>query len=140
MNTVKKLAILQNFPGFLWWKDFRRETLPVRIRVGNTWRVKPGLFMSVEEEKRYYHEGSHPQDFIYVGLESIASKRMILRGGVFSEGNITHPDRRHWTGGVSFLINSNINLSYAFESFDINDERIRRSIISVLIPFVMNER
>ncbi len=49
--------VLQNFPGFVWWKDYRRDILPVKLRIGNTWRASKSLYLSFDGEKRFLQGG-----------------------------------------------------------------------------------
>lgn len=124
---------LQNVPGFLWWNHHRRDQLPVRVRIGNTWRIKPGMLFSVDTEKRYYKEGSIEKNYVYVGSESVLSDQMTFRIGVFSE-DIGKPNKRHWTGGLTWKLSSNVDISYALDQYENLDEKVKQSILSIRIP------
>lgn len=127
--------VVQNAPGFVWWKDYRRTLLPIRFRVGNTWRVQPGVLLSVDGERRFYNEGGDPEDFIYIGNETHFLGRVAFRAGVFSD-NIGRPRSRRWTGGITFKDPAGAELSYAIEFFTIGDEKVNRSFVSLNWPFV----
>lgn len=126
---------LQNFPGFLWWESHRREMLPVRIRAGNSWKIQKRILLSAEGETRFYREGSRKENFLYFGQETIINKNANLRFGVFSD-KIGKPERRHWTAGTTIKLNSGVDLTYAYEQFEINEQKVARSYVSVRIPMV----
>ncbi len=129
---------LQNIPSFMWWNHHRHDQLPVRMRVGNTWRVRPGMLMSVDTEKRFYREGSIEKNFVYVGNETAYSESVVFRAGVFSD-EIDKPDKRHWTGGVTVKLGSGAQISYAIERFIELNESIKQSILSVQVPFASED-
>lgn len=127
--------LIQNGPGFLWGSEFRREQLPLRIRVGNTYRLSKGILFSIDGERRFYREGGEEEDYVYVGNESFLNERMVLRFGAFGT-SLSDSSDRHLTAGLSFSAESGTMLTYAIESFRIGDETVKRSILSVQLPFV----
>jgi hypothetical protein len=131
-------AVLQNAPGFLWWGHYRRDMLPLRVRVGNTWRLSPGVLFSAESETRYYEEGSHKEHFLYLGSETAPSKTLVFRAGVFSN-SMGQPDTRHWTGGITLNFQNDVTLSYALESFLFENERVKKSILSIRVPMTAGD-
>lgn len=122
-----------NAPGFLWGQRFRHETLPVRIRVGNTWRIQNGVLLSIDGERRYYDEGSNKQDFTYVGSENYVSNNLALRVGMYGQ-KIGRPENRHYTAGLTYTTKTKSYVSYAFEQYKLNQETVKRSVISFLVP------
>jgi hypothetical protein len=126
--------VLQNFPGFLWWKHHERTQLPMRLRIGNTWRLRKGMLSSVEWEQRYYNEGSNKQDFVHIGAETQISDVIFLRAGVFAD-DIQKPEDRHWTTGLTIKTDMGAEVTYAFERFELLSEKVSRSFISVVFPF-----
>ncbi len=125
---------LQNFPGFLWWKDYQKDTLPMKIRAGETWKIQPNVFLSVDGERRFYHEGSHAENFLFAGIETFTSEQLVFRFGSFGT-NLEDPDKRHVTAGATFTFSSQAKISYAYESFKINGENVKQSFVSILSPF-----
>jgi hypothetical protein len=128
-------ATIQNAPAFLWWKDHRREQLPLRFRVGNAWRIQPGTVLSLEAESRYYHEGSRKENFFYAGIEMAANDAVVLRVGAFAD-KPDDPETRHYTGGVTVQTSTEVRLTYALEQFRLDKETVRQSFVSVGIPFI----
>jgi hypothetical protein len=127
--------VVQNAPAFLWGSDFKRDQLPLKIRVGNTYRIAKGVLLSIDGERRFYHEGGNSEDFIYVGNESFVGKRLVVRAGAFGT-SLNSARERTVTAGATITARNNTQLSYAWESFTLGDERIKRSIISITAPFV----
>jgi hypothetical protein len=130
--------VLQNFPGFLWGRDYRRDQLPVRVRIGNTWRMVPGFLVSVDAEKRFYREGSLKENQFNVGSEWFLSRRLVVRAGVFGK-TLNTADDRHVTAGLTIIAKSGTQISYAFERYELNNEAVKRSFISVQLPFEASE-
>lgn len=124
----------QNLPGFVWWKHFSRDTLPVKLRAGGTWRIRPGVLFSAEGERRYYREGSHPVDFAYLGIESWASEYTVFRAGVFGD-DLDDSETRHWTAGTTLKMRNGYNLSVAMERFELFQKKVVRWLLSVQLPF-----
>lgn len=131
--------VVQNAPAFLWGKDYRREMLPIRVRLGNSWRIREGLLFSFEGERRFYREGGDPENYVYAGGEYYVSKNIVLRGGAFGQ-HIDNSDDRHWTAGTTLVGATGARFSYALESYKIDQEKVRRSVLSVQIPFSANEK
>lgn len=130
--TMWGLSIL-NGPGFLWGKRFHREMLPVRVRIGNTWRMHKGLLLSVDGERRYYNEGGNNKDYVYVGTESYVSESVAVRFGAFGE-KIDQSKKRHLTAGASFNTKTKSTVTYAYEVFYIGVEKVKRSVLSFHFP------
>lgn len=126
---------IQNLAAYLWWKDYRRTMLPLKLRVGNTWKASPGILFSVDAERRYYREGGNQENYIYIGNESNLSDQLTLRAGVFSN-HIEHPDERHLTGGLTWKMNSQVEISYAIETYKVLDQRVKQSYLSFSLPFI----
>jgi hypothetical protein len=135
--TMWGIAV-QNAPGFLWWKNHKRDQLPLKVRVGNTWRVKSGALLSLEWEQRYYKEGSNKEDYLHFGGEVKVSDMIFLRSGVFAN-DIGKPEDRHWTGGLTIKTGGGAEISYAIENFELNQEKVNRSFLSVTFPFDTTE-
>lgn len=123
--------VVQN--GIVWWKSHQHDSLPVKIRVGNTWKMSPGFLLTVEDEKRFYQSGQQ-ENVISVGNESYLSQQIILRVGVFSS-HMDQAEQRHWTGGVTVLAENGVHVSFGFELFDLPPGREMRSLVSVVAPF-----
>jgi hypothetical protein len=126
--------MLQNAPGFLWWKNLKSETLPVRFRIANTIRLAAGHLFSMEAEKRYYNEGGDSEEYLYFGQESGFGKHLILRVGLFSN-DINKSEAHHWTGGLTIITGANAEVTYAFEHFKMDDETVVKSYLSFNLPF-----
>lgn len=126
--------LVQNLPGTLWGSRYRHQNLPIRARIGNTWRIAPGLLFSADVEKRFYNEGSDTEDFVYLGSEWFASKTVVLRGGLFGT-SVNDPKKRHATAGVTVIAANGTELSYAFDRFEETGESVKRSLVSVQFPF-----
>ena len=128
--------VLQNAPGFLWSSKFKRELLPVSVRVGNSWNAGHGFRLAVDTERRFYNEGADDEDFLYIGSE-LVSGSLVLRAGVHGT-DVGKPEERRTTAGLSYAAQSGATLTYAFETFEENDERVRRSLVSIQAPFQPN--
>ncbi len=126
--------LVQNAPAYLWGKKYKRELLPVRVRVGNTYRVVPGFLLSIDWERRFYSEGSHPETVLYLGSEMLVGSYMALRAGVFGT-EIGKPDKRHTTAGISYIAKSGAQISYALDAYEQDHVAVHRSIVSVSLPF-----
>lgn len=126
---------IQNAPGFLWGSEFRRTQLPLKIRVGNTYRLSKGVLLSVDGERRFYREGGDSEDYLYVGNETFVGERLVLRAGAFGT-SLSRSEERTVTFGASILARNSTAIAYAFESFEIDNEKVKRSFISVSMPFV----
>ncbi len=127
-------VVLQNMPAFLWGDTYRRQMLPPIIRVGNTLRAYPGILLSIDWERRFYHEGGDPINQLYVGGEIFAGDKIVLRVGAFGQ-NLDESDQRHFTAGIGFRPHPGLELSYAYETYDLLEERVRRSFVSFKYPF-----
>jgi hypothetical protein len=126
--------VVQNAPGFLWWKHHDRTQLPLRVRVGNTWKLQKGLLSSLEWEERFYNEGSDSKDYLHYGLESQFSDEIFIRAGVFAD-DIQKPEDRHWTGGFTIKTEMGAEVSYTLERFELLGEKVSSSFLSVTFPF-----
>ncbi len=126
--------VFQNAPGFLWWKHHERTQLPLKIRVGNTWKIRSGMLASSEYEQRYYNEGSDKEDFLHFGLENQLSDALFLRAGMFAN-DIQESEDRHWTLGFTIITGGGAEVSYALERFELLNEKVSKSFISVTFPF-----
>jgi len=126
--------VLNNFPGFLWWQHHSQEILPVTIQIGETWRIYPGFLFSISGETRYYDEGSDRKDYLKIGQEIPLGKTLILRFGTFGT-NLNNPEERHLTGGLTFQGSSGAEISYAFDAFQFENEKIKKSYLSLRLPF-----
>lgn len=126
--------VIQNMPGLLWGDHYRQQNLPLRVRVGNTYRILPGFLLSFDAEKRFYREGSDKENFFYAGNELYASKTLMLRAGIFGT-SLNDPDKRHVTAGLTIIAPTGLELTYAYEHFVQDSEAINRSLISVQLPF-----
>jgi hypothetical protein len=127
-------AVIQNAPGLLWGDEFRHQQLPVRLRVGNTTQIGKGQFLSVDGERRFYKEGGDSEDWVYVGEESALGDRFAIRAGAFGT-SLNRPETRTFTLGASYIAQSDTRLSYAFEAFELDNQKVKRSVISVTVPF-----
>lgn len=130
--TMWGISVL-NGPGFLWGKNYNRELLPVRVRVGQTWKIHQGFLLSVDGERRYYNEGGNDVDLAYVGAESFVSENFALRFGVYGE-KIDQSKKRHVTTGATIKTKTKSTLSYAYEVFYLENEKVKRSVLSFQFP------
>lgn len=126
--------VVQNAPGFLWWNHHKRDQLPLKVRVGNTWRFKPGWLLSADGEMRYYDEGSQKEDYASFGAEITLTDTITLRSGVFAN-DINDSDDRHLTVGLGFKADSGTIIAIAAERFRIGDEKVTRTLLSINSPF-----
>ncbi len=125
---------LKNAPGFLWWKNHKRDILPVTIQAGNTWRMKPGYLFSLSGETRFYDEGKEKKNYLNIGQEIPLGKNLSIRAGAFGE-NVSKSDKRHVTGGLTFRTSSGVEISYALDAYEIVNEKVKKSYLSFLFPF-----
>ncbi|MFN0118675.1 MAG: hypothetical protein ACKVQC_10360 [Elusimicrobiota bacterium] len=123
----------QNAPAFLWWKGYKRDQLPTKLRAGTTLRLGHGILISIDQEQVLYKEGSLKKDYTYIGSESYVGSRGVVRFGVYGE-KIDKPEKRHYTTGFTFKLPQKMNISYALDTFKLNGEKIKVSVISVLFP------
>jgi|GEM_PF-5374895 len=137
-GPVRWGLVLQNAPGFLWWKDYRRQVLPLRVRIGNSWQVYKGTYLTIEAEQRYYREGSNKRNFTHIGYETKSWKKISYRVGTFGE-HIDKSDERHYTAGITFETTNHVLLTYAAERFRLNDVKVTESYLSVLVPFSVED-
>lgn len=130
--------LVQN-AGFIWWKDHSKTTLPLKIRVGNTWRIQSGVLTTIEYETSFYNEGSNKEDFMHLGAEVPMGEYISFRAGVFGD-QIDDPRDRHYTAGFTLKTQAGAEVSYALEQFEISDEKVNKSYISVAFPFESTEK
>jgi hypothetical protein len=130
--------VLQNFPGFLWWKHHEKTQLPMRVRMGNTWKIRKGILSTVEWDQRYYNEGTDKEDFLHIGAETQISDAIFLRAGVFAN-DIQKPEERHWTTGLTIHTDMGAEVTYALERFELSGEKVSKSFISMTIPFASTD-
>jgi hypothetical protein len=133
-GTVMWGAMIQNGPGILWGKDYKRELLPVKLRLGNTYRLMPGVLLSADWERRFYKEGSNADNYVYLGAEMALSKKAILRAGIFGP-DIYKPEGRHTTAGLTLVAGTGLQLTYALDAFKQDDESVKKSLVSLALPF-----
>ncbi len=112
--------------------------LPLRVRVGNTWRIQKGILFSIDGERRFYNEGGNDQDFVYVGTESFASKNVVVRFGIFGQ-KIGNPKDRHVTAGFTFTTQTKSYITYAYEEYKLDQEKVKRSVMSFQFPLSDSE-
>lgn len=124
----------QNMPAFLWGGGYKRQQLPPTIRVGNTWRAAPGVLLSVDFERRYYNEGGNDKGRVYVGLETFSGERVVLRAGTYGE-DLGKPEKRHVTAGIGLRPQGGMEVAYAYESYELEEERVQSSYVSLKYPF-----
>ena len=127
-------AVIQNAPGLLWGSAYKRSELPVRIRVGNTYRLAKGVLFSLDAERRFYHEGGHGDNYVYVGNETYVSEHVVARVGAFGT-SLNSADTRTITAGATIIARDNTQISYAYEQYQLDGEKVKRSIVSVSLPF-----
>ena len=127
-------AVVENAPAFLWGSTYKAEKPPLRARVGNTYRLAEGVLFSVDVERRFYREGGNHQDFVYVGNESFLGKNLVARVGAYGT-SLETADKRHLTAGLSAIAKNGTTISYAFESFRVDEETVRRHLLSVQVAF-----
>jgi hypothetical protein len=130
--------LFQNIPGFLWWKSYSRTNLPVKARIGSTWKAAPGILFSLDTERRFYDNGSDVQDFLYFGSEYFVANNIVLRAGVFGD-DVYKSSGRTVTGGVSYRLANGMEFSYAMEQFKLDLEKVRRSFVSIRAPLNVGE-
>jgi len=133
-NAMWGLTV-QNAPAFLWGDKYRRDQLPLKVRIGNTYRVAAGYLLTLEGERRYYHEGGNQEDFLYAGAEAFLSQSLVLRAGTFGT-NLGNPDVRHVTAGLTFKFSDGASIGYGYETFLLDEQRVKRSVISLQAPLV----
>lgn len=131
--------VVQNAPGFLWGGHYRREQLPVRVRVGNTYRLAKGYLLSIDGERRFYREGGDSQDYIYVGAEAYVSQRFVIRFGSYGT-SLNSADKRTVTAGATYIGHDNTQISYAYQQYQLDTDKIKRSIVSLQVPFVTGDK
>lgn len=131
--------LVQNAPGFLWGKEYQREILPFKARIGNTLMMVKDLYLSADYERRFYHEGSHQQSYYYVGIEALLSDYAVLRGGYFGT-DVYQSDNRTATLGLSLINKSGAQISYAMEIFEQDGQSVKRSLVSIQSPFQSSEQ
>jgi hypothetical protein len=129
---------VQNAPGFIWGKEFKRMQLPFKVKFGSTYRISNKSLFSAEVEKRYYNEGSNSESYIYLGNETFFGDFVVLRAGAFGT-SLDRSEDRHLTAGITLISKAKTAVSYAYESFEIDTEKVSRSIISVSAPFAGGE-
>ena len=129
--------VMQN-AGFIWWNRHERTTLPLTLRLGNTWRIRPGALTTIEYETRYYNEGSNKEDYLHLGGEMELSEFVSIRAGIFGD-QLDEPEDRHYTAGLSIKTQGDAEVSYAAEQFEIDNEKVIKSYISVSFPFAADE-
>jgi hypothetical protein len=127
-------VVFQNMPGFLWGSSYKRQMLPPSVRVGNTWRAYPGILFSVDWERRFYNEGGHAQNLLYIGSEIFSGDSFVLRVGAFGT-NLDQSDKRHFTAGIGYRPHPGLEISYAYERYEIDDLAVNRSVVSLKYPF-----
>ena len=125
--------VIKNAPAYLWWKDFRRDMLPLTVRVGNRFSMEEGWSFLVDGEKRFYREGGRTQDVLHLGAETRVFEALTLRGGVFSD-DIEKPAQRHWTGGATVTSGGGASITVGWERFTAI-ERVQRFFLSISAPF-----
>ncbi len=130
--------VVQNAPGMMWGKDYKKNILPFKARIGNRVRVAKDLYLSGDWERRYYHEGSNDESYYYLGAEAFTSTYAVLRGGYFGR-DLNKSDRRTATAGITFIARSGARISYTMEMFEVNNEHVRSSLVSLQLPFQSEE-
>ncbi len=125
--------VVQNAPSFLWWHHYKRNQLPVKVRVGNAWSIQNKITLSLDGDIHYYHEGSKSEKNLYFGAEWPINEQFVVRSGVFGP-NLNGGSERHITGGLTYRAETGAKISYALERFDISNERVLKSVISLQIP------
>jgi hypothetical protein len=125
--------LLQNAPGFVWWKNYKSDQLPFKIRTGGTWKMGPGLLLSADVEKRYYRQGSQKETQYNVGTESYIHKYYALRVGAYG-AELGDPKQRHWTGGLTFKSAAGVELSAGADYFTANEDAVTSYLVSMQIP------
>ena len=126
--------LAENVPSFIWGSTYRREQLPVKTRAGVTYRILSGILVSMDAERRFYHEGGSPENWYYIGNESHISQIVTLRIGAYGQ----HPDQsqdQHLTAGITLTSRRGYALSYAYDKTNIDDESENRSMVSLTMPF-----
>jgi len=126
--------VVQNAPGILWGSNFRHTEIPLRIRAGNTYRLAKGVLFSLDGERRFYHGGGRGENYVYVGNESFVGKHVVLRVGAFGT-SLSNSETRTLTGGASIVAGDNTQITYAMEQYQVGSEKVKRSLISLSIPF-----
>ena len=131
-------VMVQNLPGVLWGKDYHRNIFPMKTRIGNTVKIAQGVFLSADWERRFYHEGSNADNYVYVGLETFLSEYAVLRGGMFGT-NINKSEERHSTAGITLVAKTGARLSYAIDIYEQDNVRVKRSLVSIQAPFTAED-
>ncbi len=135
MGPVSVGLLLQNFPGFLWWKDYRRDQLPVKARIGQSWRAANAVVLSAEAEEQFYEEGSQRSHTYFLGAEGFGGKSAVLRAGLYGE-NLNRSEGRHWTAGLSLISKLGAEATYGIDVFRADETTIRQSYVSLKMPLV----
>lgn len=127
--------LFQNIPGFLWWKDHRRDQLPVKIRIGN--RIPAGKYfvLSLDGETRFTQEGADRENLLYVGGESSVNNYITLRAGAYGT-SLNYSAERHMTYGLTIKVDNGAMISWASDTFEKYGEKIMESFISITLPFI----
>lgn len=127
--------MFQNFPGYMFWDDYKTEQLPLVVRMGFAMKMTDLLTFSWDYEDRMYEKTSDKKIY-HVGLEQIIMDTVFLRGGMNGE-NLNQARQITYTAGIGFKKEEYV-VDLAMKRYHLSvtsDEVINNFLCSLSVPF-----
>ncbi|MDR3244294.1 MAG: hypothetical protein LBT79_06045 [Elusimicrobiota bacterium] len=121
-------ANFKNIVGFMFWNEYDTEQLPFTIRAGIGYEYRKFVF-AFDWDNRFYRFSDLRGDYFHFGAEQYLNDFLAVRVGLISFTNFDKNSFRY-TYGIGASI-KNGELSIACESFDIDENKNYRYIISL---------
>ncbi|OGS44337.1 MAG: hypothetical protein A2539_01080 [Elusimicrobia bacterium RIFOXYD2_FULL_34_15] len=115
-NPIRLGLNLENFPGYIWWNDYKTQKLKPRLRTGLSTRITDWLLVSADYENVY----SIKEEFYHYGLQQTVSRHMYVREGLVSKGLFKNSDDKYVTFGLGYEI-SILQIDLANKIYKLNN-------------------
>lgn len=122
---------LENIVGFMWWENYDFDQLPFGVRTGFGYTSK-GFNLLLDFDKKFYRAGDMDENLIGIGLEQYLTNFLCIRLGAQGSSFSEEEEKIKYTYGVGLNI-SMFSLSFAGESYKLDDEKISKYLVSLKV-------
>ncbi len=124
---------LLNGPAIIYWEDFAEDRLPPVFRGGFDIQLSQLMSLGLDYEKGFYDDSVKDKEKIHMGIEQYITKNFLLRAGIYGS-DFYDVYRTVYTTGVGYR-KKDYSIDMAAKQYYINENKLKRFSLSVVIPF-----
>lgn len=123
---------VQNIPGYIWWKDYKRQQLKTHLRTGISSAPAKWLLFSAD----YENLRSAKKEYYHAGLQQTVAGNLFFRQGITSADLFREADKKSYSCGIGYEIKKfTIDTSAkTYKLGNTDNDKVEEYTVSITIP------